>query len=70
MHLPAYAVRKGVFSWTDSTERSGVRTKNLLNFFKSENQKIRDEMVGRIYQDWKVDGQIPRERLSAKESTV
>ncbi len=50
METPVFAARKGVFSWTDSKERSDVRNNTLLEFFKKENQKIRDEMVDEIYQ--------------------
>jgi len=49
MEVPFFVRRKGVFSWTDSQERSSVRNNTLLEFFKEENQKIRDEMVDEIY---------------------
>lgn len=64
---PIFAIRRGIFSWTDSVERSNVRNNTLLEFFKPENQKIRDEMVDEIIRAYKEKTSMPRENnISAK----
>ncbi len=49
IEVPDFALRKGVFSWTDCPRRSNLRNTALLEFFKPEHQKIRDDMVDEIY---------------------
>lgn len=67
MEIPEFAVRKGVFSWTDSKERSDVRNNTLLEFFKEKSQKIRDEMVDLIYREYnRLYQQEPAGTRSAK----
>ncbi len=51
MQTPEFVKRTGVFSWTDSPQRSRDRNDTLLEFFKSENQNIRDAMVEVIYKE-------------------
>ncbi len=51
MRIPQFFQRQGVFAWSESPQRSQLRTQTLLKFFLKANQVVRDEMADAIVED-------------------
>lgn len=51
-----YALRKGVYDWSESPVRGNLRNKTLIEFFQDENIKIRKDLVLKIIEDLNLSG--------------